>query len=110
MNKADNEAGNRAIDSLINFETVKVEILFYENFFKYFVYFYFIQYFNNEAHEIKRYDETLSEYESASIKTQTSLAMLKFVFKYKNLFFEYLNEYSVSKLIPYLIIQFKELY
>jgi ABC-type transport system involved in Fe-S cluster assembly fused permease/ATPase subunit len=31
MNKADSDAGNRAIDSLINFETVKVEILFYEN-------------------------------------------------------------------------------
>jgi ABC-type transport system involved in Fe-S cluster assembly fused permease/ATPase subunit len=28
MNKADNEAGNRAIDSLINFETVKVQISF----------------------------------------------------------------------------------
>jgi ABC-type transport system involved in Fe-S cluster assembly fused permease/ATPase subunit len=63
MNKADNEAGNRAIDSLINFETVK--------------------YFNNEAHELERYDKTLSEYESASIKTQTSLAMLKFVFFFR---------------------------
>ncbi|CAF4157216.1 unnamed protein product [Rotaria sp. Silwood2] len=58
MNKADNEASNRAIDSLINFETVK--------------------YFNNEAHELDRYDKTLSEYETASIKTQTSLAMLNF--------------------------------
>ncbi|CAF3441818.1 unnamed protein product [Rotaria sp. Silwood1] len=58
MNKADNDASNRAIDSLINFETVK--------------------YFNNEAHELERYDETLSEYETASIKTQTSLAMLNF--------------------------------
>lgn len=58
MNKADSEAGNRAIDSLINFETVK--------------------YFNNEQHELERYDKTLSEYETASIKTQTSLAMLNF--------------------------------
>ncbi|CAF0956811.1 unnamed protein product [Rotaria magnacalcarata] len=58
MNKADNEASNRSLDSLINFETVK--------------------YFNNEAHEIERYDKTLSEYELASIKTQTSLAMLNF--------------------------------
>ncbi|CAF1494631.1 unnamed protein product [Didymodactylos carnosus] len=58
MNKADNEAGNKAIDSLINFETVK--------------------YFNNEAHELERYDKTLSQYEVASIKTQTSLAMLNF--------------------------------
>ncbi len=31
MNKADNEAGNRAIDSLINFETVKVKIFFFDN-------------------------------------------------------------------------------
>jgi ABC-type transport system involved in Fe-S cluster assembly fused permease/ATPase subunit len=31
MNKADSDAGNRAIDSLINFETVKVQILFYKN-------------------------------------------------------------------------------
>jgi len=58
MNKADSEAGNRAVDSLINFETVK--------------------YFNNEQHELERYDKTLSEYETASIKTQTSLAMLNF--------------------------------
>ncbi|CAF0894953.1 unnamed protein product [Adineta steineri] len=58
MNKADSEAGNRAVDSMINFETVK--------------------YFNNEAHELERYDKTLSEYETASIKTQTSLAMLNF--------------------------------
>ncbi len=56
MNKADNEAGNKAIDSLINYETVK--------------------YFNNEDYEIKRYDEALRKYEVASIKTQTSLAVL----------------------------------
>jgi len=31
MNKADSDAGNRAIDSLINFETVKVQMLFYKN-------------------------------------------------------------------------------
>ncbi len=31
MNKADNEAGNRAIDSLINFETVKVHLFIFEN-------------------------------------------------------------------------------
>ena len=56
MNKADNEAGNKAIDSLINFETVK--------------------YFNNEEYEVKRYDESLKKYEVASIKTTTSLAVL----------------------------------
>lgn len=58
MNKADNEAGNKAIDSLINYETVK--------------------YFNNENFEVKRYDDALEKYENASIKTQTSLAALNF--------------------------------
>ena len=56
MNRADNEAGNKAIDSLINYETVK--------------------YFNNEDYEVKRYDEALKKYEIASIKTTTSLAAL----------------------------------
>ncbi len=79
MNKADSDAGNRAIDSLINFETVKVEMLICENCLV--NVFFIIQYFNNESHELERYDKTLSEYESASIKTQTSLAMLKFVFR-----------------------------
>ncbi|XP_033125673.1 ATP-binding cassette sub-family B member 7, mitochondrial-like [Anneissia japonica] len=58
MNKADNEAGNLAIDSLINYETVK--------------------YFNNEIHEAKRYDESLAQFEKASLKTSTSLAILNF--------------------------------
>jgi len=53
MNRADNEAGNKAIDSLINYETVK--------------------YFNNEDYEIRRYDEALKKYEFASIKTATSI-------------------------------------
>ncbi|XP_060568714.1 iron-sulfur clusters transporter ABCB7, mitochondrial-like [Ruditapes philippinarum] len=56
MNKADNEAGNKAIDSLINYETVK--------------------YFNNEQFEAERYDKYLATYESASLKTTTSLALL----------------------------------
>lgn len=56
MNKADNEMGSKAVDSLINFETVK--------------------YFNNEDYELKRYDESLKKYEAASIKTATSLAVL----------------------------------
>jgi ABC-type transport system involved in Fe-S cluster assembly fused permease/ATPase subunit len=38
MNKADSDAGNRAIDSLINFETVKVQILFLKKIF-YLIYF-----------------------------------------------------------------------
>ncbi|KAK0096784.1 hypothetical protein PV326_004419 [Microctonus aethiopoides] len=58
MNKAENEAGNKAIDSLINYETVK--------------------YFNNEAFEARRYDESLKKYQDASLKTSTSLAMLNF--------------------------------
>ncbi|XP_071956444.1 iron-sulfur clusters transporter ABCB7, mitochondrial-like [Antedon mediterranea] len=58
MNKADNQAGNLAIDSLINYETVK--------------------YFNNEQHEAKMYDSSLEKFEKASLKTSTSLAMLNF--------------------------------
>ncbi|UYV83429.1 ABCB7, partial [Cordylochernes scorpioides] len=58
MNKADSEAGNQAIDSLINYETVK--------------------YFNNEKYEADRYDKVLAVYEKASLKTTTSLAMLNF--------------------------------
>ncbi|MEI6984981.1 MAG: ABC transporter ATP-binding protein/permease [Rhodospirillaceae bacterium] len=56
MNETDNRANTRAIDSLLNFETVK--------------------YFGNEAHEASRYDEALQSYEHASVKSQTSLAML----------------------------------
>nr|UOU03328.1 ATP-binding cassette subfamily B7-1 [Brachionus rubens] len=58
MNKAENEAGNKAIDSLINFETVK--------------------YFNNDDYEVKRYQESLKKYEASAIKTSTSLAFLNF--------------------------------
>ncbi|RLU22555.1 hypothetical protein DMN91_004833 [Ooceraea biroi] len=58
MNQAENEAGNKAIDSLINYETVK--------------------YFNNERFEAERYDQSLKKYEMSSLKTSTSLAMLNF--------------------------------
>ncbi|KAL7047302.1 hypothetical protein ACKWTF_002862 [Chironomus riparius] len=58
MNKAENEAGNKAVDSLINYETVK--------------------YFNNEHYEANRYDKVLKIYEDASLKTSTSLALLNF--------------------------------
>ncbi|XP_016116784.1 ATP-binding cassette sub-family B member 7, mitochondrial-like [Sinocyclocheilus grahami] len=57
-NKADNEAGNAAIDSLLNYETIK--------------------YFNNEKYEAERYDSFLKVYESSSLKTTSSLAMLNF--------------------------------
>ena len=56
MNETDNRANTRAIDSLLNYETVK--------------------YFGNENHEAARYDEALRSYERASVKSQTSLAML----------------------------------
>ncbi|XP_071773022.1 iron-sulfur clusters transporter ABCB7, mitochondrial [Centroberyx gerrardi] len=58
MNKADNEAGNAAIDSLLNYETVK--------------------YFNNEKYEAEKYDGYLKTYESSSLKTTSTLAMLNF--------------------------------
>ena len=58
MNKSENEAGNKAIDSLINYETVK--------------------YFNNEDFEAKEYDKSLVKYEKASLKTSHSLAFLNF--------------------------------
>ncbi len=56
MNEADNDAGTKAIDSLLNFETVK--------------------YFGNEQHEAHRYDKSMAVYEVAAIKTWVSLAML----------------------------------
>jgi ATP-binding cassette, subfamily B, heavy metal transporter len=56
MNDADNDAGNKAIDSLLNFETVK--------------------YFGNEKHEADRYDVAMARYEVAAVKTWVSLAVL----------------------------------
>jgi ATP-binding cassette, subfamily B, heavy metal transporter len=56
MNEADNDAGTKAIDSLLNFETVK--------------------YFGNEQHEANRYDKSMAVYEKAAVRTWVSLAML----------------------------------
>jgi ATP-binding cassette subfamily B protein len=56
MNKQDTDANQKAIDSLLNFETVK--------------------YFGAEAREAARYDRAMQGYEQAAIKTATSLAML----------------------------------
>ena len=56
MNELDGAAHTRAIDSLLNYETVK--------------------YFNNEAFEAKRYDENLEKFRAASVKSQTTLSML----------------------------------
>jgi ATP-binding cassette subfamily B protein len=56
MNDTDTEANTKAIDSLLNYETVK--------------------YFGNEAHEARRYDESLTRYERAYVKSETTLNML----------------------------------
>ncbi len=56
MNRADSDANTKAIDSLLNYETVK--------------------YFGNEALEARRYDLSQGEYETAAIHTKTSLAVL----------------------------------
>jgi ATP-binding cassette subfamily B protein len=56
MNEADSKAHSRAIDALLNYETVK--------------------YFNNEAFEAHRYDEGLEAYRQAQVKSQSTLSML----------------------------------
>jgi len=58
MNASDTEANTRAIDSLLNFETVK--------------------YFGNEAMEARRFDASMARYEQAAIKTWLSLGWLNF--------------------------------
>ncbi len=56
MNELDSSAHSRAIDSLLNYETVK--------------------YFNNEEFEARRYDENLRRYRAAAVKSQTTLSLL----------------------------------
>jgi ATP-binding cassette, subfamily B, heavy metal transporter len=56
MNQSDQDANTKAVDSLINYETVK--------------------YFNNEAHETRRFDKSMEKYSRASIQAQTSLSVL----------------------------------
>jgi ABC-type transport system involved in Fe-S cluster assembly fused permease/ATPase subunit len=58
MNKHDSVANTQAIDSLLNYETVK--------------------YFGNEEHELSRYDASLKDWESQAVKSQTSLSALNF--------------------------------
>ncbi|MDV6226440.1 ABC transporter ATP-binding protein/permease [Nitratireductor aquimarinus] len=58
MNDSDTEANTKAIDSLLNFETVK--------------------YFNNEAMEARRFDRSMERYEDAATRTWTSLGWLNF--------------------------------
>jgi len=56
MNELDSRANIRAIDSLLNYETVK--------------------YFGNEAFEARRYDESMQRWERAAVRSQTSLSVL----------------------------------
>ena len=56
MNELDSRANIRAIDSLLNYETVK--------------------YFNNEDWETRRYDDSMQTWERAAVKSQTSLSVL----------------------------------
>ncbi|WP_224007645.1 ABC transporter ATP-binding protein/permease [Aureimonas sp. SA4125] len=58
MNDSDNEANTKAIDSLLNFETVK--------------------YFGNETMEAERFDRSMARYEKAATETWTSLGWLNF--------------------------------
>ncbi len=56
MNDLDSKANTRAIDSLLNYETVK--------------------YFGNEQYEARRYDHNMEHWEKAAVRNQTSLALL----------------------------------
>jgi ATP-binding cassette subfamily B protein len=56
MNDLDSKANTKAVDSLINYETVK--------------------YFGNEDYEARRYDRSLESWETAAVKSQTSLSLL----------------------------------
>jgi len=56
MNDLDSRANTRAVDSLLNYETVK--------------------YFNNEKFESQRYDQSMARWQEAAIKSQTSLSVL----------------------------------
>jgi len=58
MNSWDSQANTQAIDSLLNYETVK--------------------YFGNEHHELARYDDSLRHWEFAAVRSQTSLSALNF--------------------------------
>ncbi len=58
MNELESEANGQAIDGLLNYETVR--------------------YFTNEQFELDRYDETLNQWESAAVKSQSSMSLLNF--------------------------------
>jgi ABC-type transport system involved in Fe-S cluster assembly fused permease/ATPase subunit len=56
MNDMDSQANNQAVDSLLNYETVK--------------------YFNNEAFELRQYDNKLARWEHSAVRNQISLSVL----------------------------------
>jgi ATP-binding cassette, subfamily B, heavy metal transporter len=56
MNDSDNEANTKAIDSLLNYETVK--------------------YFGNEGHEANRFDSSMARYQTAAVRSQTTMSYL----------------------------------
>jgi ATP-binding cassette subfamily B protein len=58
MNALESRANDRAVDSLLNYETVK--------------------YFNSEGHELRAYDRTLDEWTEAAVRTQASMGLLNF--------------------------------
>lgn len=58
MNALDSSANGRAMDSLMNYETVK--------------------YFNNDEHEISRYRETMGQWEEAAVNSQNTMSLLNF--------------------------------
>lgn len=58
MNQSDTDAHSKAVDSLLNYETVK--------------------YFGNELHEAERFDRSMARYEEAAVKTWTSVSWLNF--------------------------------
>lgn len=58
MNELDSKSNGQAVDSLINYETVK--------------------YFNNENFEVHRYDSTLTDWENSAVLSQTSMSILNF--------------------------------
>ena len=58
MNALDSSANGRAMDSLMNYETVK--------------------YFNNDEHEVSRYRDTMRQWEEAAVKSQNTMSLLNF--------------------------------
>jgi len=58
MNALDSSANGRAMDSLMNYETVK--------------------YFNNDKHEVSRYRETMGQWEEAAVNSQNTMSLLNF--------------------------------